>query len=501
MTELLLTDEQLAALKARITALDQFTQIDADPEAMRRMGYQAIDAIVEHLSTLSQRPTGRKAERAEMEKLLREPLPESRAAFEQLLDDYRDKILGYAFHLAHPRFFAYIPSSPTYAAILADALATAANLFLGNWLEASAAAQVELIVIDWFKEMIGLQTKEAGGLLVSGGSVANLTALTVARQTKLKDEMDGAVIYASEQTHASVERAARIIGFRRKQFAYVPTDEHFRLDLDALERRIAADRRAGLRPFCVIANGGTTNTGAADDLNRAADVSARHGLWLHVDAAYGGFAALTERGRRLLAGIARGDSITLDPHKWLYAPFEAGCVIFKDAQLARATFHLLPDYLQDMPRELENVNFYDYGVQLTRGFRALKLWMALRFYGVETYRALIERSLDLTALAAALMRRSMVFEVFNEPTLGVVCFRYVPAGFTPQGEEDEARLDRLNAELVARVIASGEATLSSTRLRGRFAIRFCVLNQRTQTSDVERAIALIERLGKELTQG
>jgi glutamate/tyrosine decarboxylase-like PLP-dependent enzyme len=500
MTERIATDEQLTALKARIAALDQLAQIDTDPEEMRRLGYQAVDAIVEHLSTLSQRPTGRKAERAEMEKLLREPLPEGRVPFEQLLDDYREKILSHAFHLAHPRFFAYIPSSPTYAAVLADALATAANLFLGNWMEASAAAQIEIIVIDWFKEMIGMTAAEAGGLLTSGGSVANLTALAVARHAKLNDDMDGAVIYASNQTHASVERAARIIGFRAEQIASVPVDDEHRIETRELERRIEEDTRAGRRPFCVIANGGTTNTGSVDALDVVAEIAARHKLWFHVDAAYGGFAALTERGRRLLGGIERADSVTLDPHKWLYAPFETGCVIFKNAPQSRATFHLLPDYLQDMPREKENINFYDYGIQLTRGFRALKLWMALRFYGIETYRALIDRSLDLAQLAALLMRRSPVLEVFNEPQLGVVCFRYVPAGCTAQTAEDEARLDQINAALVERVIASGEATVSSTRLRGRFAIRFCALNHRTQTSDVERTVALIEQLGNEVAR-
>jgi glutamate/tyrosine decarboxylase-like PLP-dependent enzyme len=498
MTVHIPTDEQLISLKTHISALDQLAQIDTDPEEMRRIGYQAIDAIVEHLSTLKDRPTGRKAERAEMEKLLREPLPKSGVPFEQLLEDYREKILHHAFHLGHPRFFAYIPSSPTYAAILADALATAANLFLGNWLEASAAAEIEIIVIDWFKEMIGLTSAEAGGLLTSGGSVANLTALAVARQAKLNDEMDGAVIYASDQTHSSVERAARIIGFRREQYVYLPTDELLNLDFRELERRITEDKRAGRRPFCLIANGGTTNTGAVDALDQAAEIAREHNLWLHVDAAYGGFAALTERGRRLLKGIERADSVTLDPHKWLYAPFEAGCVIFKNAQQSRATFHLLHDYLQDMPRERENVNFYDYGIQLTRGFRALKLWMALRFYGIETYRALIDRSLDLAQLAALLMRRSRVIEVFNQPQLGVVCFRYVPAGFTLRSDEGEAQLAKLNAAIVERVIASGEATMSSTRLHRRFAIRFCVLNHRTQVTDVERAVALVERLGNEV---
>jgi len=330
--------------------------------------------------------------------------------------------------------------------------------------------------------------------------VANLTALVVARHTKLNDEMDGAVIYASDQAHSSVERAARILGFRAEQVNRVPTDADYRFETGELERRIEADRREGRRPFCVIANGGTTNTGAVDALDQVAEVAQRCGLWFHVDAAYGGFAMLTERGRRWLRGIERADSVTLDPHKWLYAPFEAGCIIFRDARQARAVFHLLPDYLQDMPREVENVNFYDYGVQLTRGFRALKLWMALRFYGLETYRALVERSLDLAELAALLMHGSPVIEVFNEPQLGVVCFRYVPLGFTPNNAEDEARLDRLNARLVERVIASGEAVVSSTRLGGRFAIRFCVLNHRTQISDIERALALIERLGNELAQ-
>ncbi len=500
MTTKLRSDDQIEALKSRLTSLDHLARIDTDPEEMRRMGYQVIDTIVERLTTLSDQPTGRNAERAEMEALLRTPLPEDRVAFEQLLKDYRDKILHYAFHLDHPRFFGYIPSSPTYVSILGDALATAANLFLGNWGEAAAAAQVEIIVIDWFKQILGLKAAEAGGLLSSGGSAANLIALAVARHAKLADEIKGAVIYASDQVHSSVERAVRILGFRAEQFVRVATDDKYCLDLNELEHRIAADRQAGHLPFCVIGNGGATNTGAVDALDLVANICARHGLWFHVDAAYGGFAALTERGRRLLSGIERADSITLDPHKWLYTPYEAGCVIFQDARLAKATFHLLHDYLQDMPREEEKINFYDYGLQLTRSFRALKVWMALRFYGIETYRTLVERSLELAQLAALLMRRSPVIELFNEPQLSVICFRYVPEGFTPQRAEDEAWLDQLNDELLKRIVASGEAMLSSTRLRGRFVIRFCALNHRTQASDVERTVALIERLGNELAR-
>jgi aromatic-L-amino-acid decarboxylase len=491
-------DEEIAALKADLAAFDRAARIDADPEEMRRIGYLTIEAIVTHLSTLKDQPTGRKAERAEMEALLRLPLPTGQTSFETLLDEFREKILAYSFKLAHPRFFAYIPSSPTYVAVLGDALATAANLFLGNWLEASAAAEIEIIVIDWFKEIIGMTEPEAGGVLTSGGSVANLNALAVARHTKLDDEMAGAVIYVSDQTHSCVERAARLLGFKKEQIVYLPTDDRYRLDLDALDERLRSDREAGRRPFCLVANAGTTNTGAVDDLRRAAEIAERNDLWFHIDAAYGGFAALSEKGKRLLAGIELADSVTLDPHKWLYTPFEAGCVLFREARLARATFHLLPDYLQDMPREIENINFYDYGVQLTRGFRALKLWFALRYYGIETYRALIERSIGLTALAASLMHRSPALEVLSEPELGIACFRYRPPGFVVRSDADKERLNQFNAALVSRVIASGEATLSSTRLRGQLAIRFCALNQRTGADDVERTIALIERLGSEI---
>lgn len=486
----------IAAIKSRLAASREASQIDSDPEEMRRIGYRAIDEIVEHLITLKDRRTGRSAGRAEMEALLREPLPRERAGFETLLDDFRQKILEYSFHLAHPRFFAFIPSSPTYVSILGDALATAANLFLGNWLEASAAAEVELVVIDWFKEMIGMTGAEAGGLLTSGGSAANLIALAVAREARLGGEMAGARIYLSDQTHSSVERAARLLGFKPEQICRVATDYEYRINLNALEDLIARDCEAGLRPFCLVANGGTTNTGAVDDLEAAAAIARRHGLWLHVDAAYGGFAALSERGRRLLKGIELADSVTLDPHKWLYAPFEAGCVIFAQARLARATFHLLPDYLQDMPREIENVNFYDYGPQLTRGFRALKIWFALRYYGVETFRALVERSIDLAALAAELMRRSPVIELLSEPQLAIFAFRFVPPQFIARSVEDVRRLDEVNTEIVSRVTASGEAVLSSTRLGGRVAIRFCVLNHRTEAEDIERTVALIERLGR-----
>jgi glutamate/tyrosine decarboxylase-like PLP-dependent enzyme len=309
--------------------------------------------------------------------------------------------------------------------------------------------------------------------------------------------MNGAVIYLSDQTHASVDRAIKVLGFRPDQLQRVPVDSSYRISVEALTNQIERDAQAGRRPFCVIANAGTTNTGAIDPLPELADVCQSRSLWLHVDAAYGGFAVLTERGRQWLEGLNRADSITLDPHKWLYQPYEAGCVLVKDVSWLKQTFQYLPEYMQDAAPERGKVNFCDYGLQLTRQFRALKVWMSLKKYGVRAFRQAIDQSLDLTLLAEALLDRSPVCEILSRAHLGIVCFRYVPRGFQPATEADEEHLNRLNEKLVELILHDGRAMLTSTRLNSRFAIRFCILNHRTRKEDVEETVMLIERLGKE----
>ncbi len=308
------------------------------------------------------------------------------------------------------------------------------------------------------------------------------------------------MVYLSDQTHASVDRALRILGVPASQVRRIPTDSAFRIDMEALADQVHCDRAAGLRPWVVIANAGTTNTGAVDPLAEVALVARDNSLWFHVDAAYGGFAALAERGRRLLAGIERADSVVLDPHKWFYCPFEAGCVLVRNGRGMRETFRILPEYMHDVAREEREVNFCDYGLQLTRSFRALKVWMALKTYGAQRYRQIIDQCLDLTEYAAAVFRRSPRFEIVTPPSLGVFTFRYVPEKLAGEVPDREGRLNRVNEDLQSKIIASRKLMLSSTRLGSRYVLRFCVLNHRTRKTDVQEAFRLIEELAGEVSQ-
>ncbi|MBL8188194.1 MAG: aminotransferase class I/II-fold pyridoxal phosphate-dependent enzyme, partial [Acidobacteria bacterium] len=302
------------------------------------------------------------------------------------------------------------------------------------------------------------------------------------------------VVYFSDQTHSSLEKALRILGFTRDQIRKLPSDEQFRLEMPQLRQAVAADRAAGRRPFCVIANAGTTNTGAIDPLTEIADFCKAENLWLHIDGAYGAAACLTERGKRLLAGIERADSLSLDPHKWLFQPFEIGCVILRDARGLKKTFHTMAEYLEDTKRvEEQEINFYDYGIQLTRGFRALKLWLSLKTFGAAAFRQAIEHGFELAEFAESLVRQSSCWEIVSPATMGIVAFRFIPS-FETSDEE----LNELNRHIVEAQIEDGFTFANSTALNGRVVQRLCTINPRTTKDDVRATIEKLEQLGRKV---
>jgi glutamate/tyrosine decarboxylase-like PLP-dependent enzyme len=486
------SERTLDQLERRI----QDISLEMDLETARSAGYRIVDWLIARRKGLRESPLGRELSREETEELLREKFPEEPRSFDQVFDEYVEKVAPNAFQLDHPRFFAFIPSAPNFAGILAEALVAGTNVFAGTWLESSGPSQVELVVIDWFKEMLGLP-EETGGLLVSGGSVANLTALAAARHKALSDQAQDAVVYLTDQTHASVERGLRLLGFKASQLRRIPTDAAYRMDPASLAASIQQDRKEGLRPFAVVASAGTTNTGAVDPLAEVADVAAEYSLWFHVDAAYGGFAALTQRGKKLLAGIERADSVVLDPHKWLYCPFEAGCVILRQAQTLRETFRIMPDYMRDVAREEREINFCDYGLQLTRSFRALKVWMTVKTIGARRIRAVVDQCLDLAEYAAQLFAQSPRLTVFTQPQLGVFTFQYSPEKIPASPHDAKQFLNRVNENLQARIIAGRRLMISSTQLRGRHVLRCCILNHSTCKKDVREALRLIEEYGRQ----
>jgi glutamate/tyrosine decarboxylase-like PLP-dependent enzyme len=455
--------------------------IELPAEEMRRIGYRTIDLIVDHLASLGASSTGRKALGSDLGPLFEFDPPEQPAGFDAALATVVRDVLSNTVHVNHPRFFAFVPGPGNYVGVLADAIAAGFNVFNGTWFAGSGPAALELGVVDWLRRCCGMP-EGTGGLFVSGGSVANMSALAIARRAVLNDRIADATVYFSDQTHSSVERALRILGFLPEQLRPVASDDAFRLTVPALEHAVSMDRAAGLRPFCVVANAGTTNTGAIDPLPELAEYTRREGMWLHVDGAYGAAAAVSERGRALLDGMGGADSLSLDPHKWLFQPFECGCFLVRDAGLMKETFQIMPDYLQDVHRYAE-VHPCDYGIQLTREFRALKLWLSLQVLGAAAFRAAIGHGFEMAELAERLLReREWVIE--SAAQMGIVCFRR-------DGGSDE-----LHLHLVHAMLEDGFAALTSTNLRGRVVLRMCTINPRTTAKDIEDTIARLERFAE-----
>ncbi len=464
------------------------------PDWPREASLEALEAILCDYESLDKSPIGRTKSRPEMVRLLHEPPPEDARDFLHILSEFQSKVVGNSFRPSHPRFWAFIASAPTFASILAEFLAANANLFAGVWKEAAGAAEVELVVLDWFRHFLGLPTGTLG-LLTGGGSEATLTALTTARETLSFDDRSRCVLYASEHRHWSVDRGAKIIGLRPDQIRSLPCDTDYRMQVDGLEHAITADLARGLLPWLVLANAGTTNTGSVDPLADIAAVCARHRLWLHVDAAYGWPMVLLEEGKRLFAGLEQADSITLDPHKWFAQPFEAGCLLVRRGELLAKTFTMRPEYMQDViPRE-DEINFCDQGIALTRRFRALKIWMSVKLLGVGWYRRLIAHNCALARYAEALVRTAGCFEVTSAAKLSIVCFRYVPRDCAI----GDAELDTLQQAIAAELLASGLAFISTTRLHGRTTLRFCFVNWRTTAADVDEVVAAIASIGDRMT--
>ena len=370
-----------------------------DAETMRALGHRTVDALVDMLCDPAT-PALRRATPEEMARRVAPEAPPGPRDFDALLGELREQVFPYMSRLDHPGYFAFIPACGTWPGALGDLLASALNIYAGSWMEAAGPSHLELIVLDWFKDWLGYP-REAAGVLVSGGSAANMTALACARDSMLGPMTDRVVAYVSDQAHSSVARAARLLGFRSDQVRVLPSDEHQRMRPDALAAAIDADARAGREPLFVLAAAGSTNTGAVDPLAELAELCHERGAWLHVDGAYGAFAALTDRGREALRGIELADSITLDPHKWLYQPFECGALLVRDGRLLRRAFEIVPEYLKDATVGADEVNFSDLGLQLSRSSRALKVWLSVQYFGLDAFRTAVDRCLDLAVACRA----------------------------------------------------------------------------------------------------
>jgi aromatic-L-amino-acid decarboxylase len=474
---------------------------DLPPDEVRRLGYLAADAVAEHRAQLTGRPVFGKVGAAAS--VFDEPVPEHGRPFDEVLAFAREHILPFPMGNSHPRFYGFINATADPVGITADYLAAAMNP--NCWGGDHAAIHVEHRVMRWLAELLGFPP-EAEGLLVSGGSMANFTALAAARRAMTPGNVreDGLAgpgrplltVYASDQVHSCVDKAVDLLGIGTNRLRKIPSDGEFRLPMDALAGAVAEDRRAGLTPAIVVGSAGTVNTGAIDPLGEIADFCRREGLWFHADGAYGAMARISPALAPLLSGLERADSIAADPHKWLYVPYEAGATLLREPGRLAATFRKFPEYLASDPESPfpGPAWFAERGVELSRGFKALKVWMGLKTHGRRAYAAAIENDVRLARFLAAEVDRRPDFERLADSVLSIANFRYRPAGRS-LSEED---LDRVNRRIVNRLVGDGSFFLAPTILKGRASLRVSITNFRTSESDLLALLDECAQVGKEL---
>ena len=468
--------------------------LEPSSDELRDWGNSVIQLMADYYGELrDHRVYGRMSSR-EIRDRLDAALPTKGIDFDSLLRVFRETIVPFSRQNAHPRMFGYVQSPGTPVAAFADLLASILNANLTVWRSAPAPVELERLTINWIRQILGFNA-EAGGLFVSGGSMANLAAIAAARPAK-DSSSDRLRMYASSETHFSIAKAAALLGIGRQNVRHVAVDEHFRIRVDDLISKITADLEAGYVPFCVVANAGTVNTGAVDPLAEIREVANRFQLWMHVDGSYGAFAVLAKSARELFAGIEEADSIALDPHKWLYLPVDVGCVIYRSPEIARAAFAHDAEYTRIIGEKADEAfAFWDYGPELSRRFRALKVWMVLKGVGLESLSEAIESNLACARYFESLVRESDDFEMIAPVELSIFCFRHVPIQLR---SESDQTIDAFNERLLVALQRDGSSYLSNATLGGRFALRGCVLNYRTTLRDMEILLDDLRRVARSL---
>ena len=460
--------------------------LELSPDAMREMVAAAMDRIVSFVESLPDQPASDTEGGAELARSLVEDLPETGEPFPRLLDLVFDRLVPNGINTTGPGFLAYIPGGGLFHAAVADLVADVTNRYVTVWQAAPGLVQLEANVIRWFCQMLGYPSG-AGGFLATGGSLASFSAVVAARRDRLPDDFLSGVLYVSDQTHHSVLKAALLAGFSDRNFRTIPSDPSYRIRIDLLEEQIRDDRAARLTPFLIVGSAGTTNTGAVDDLEGLAEVARREKLWLHLDAAYGGFFVLTERGRRLMRGIDAADSITLDPHKGLFLPYGTGCLLARDRRALQRAHSVRADYMPTLQDAPDRVDFCDISPELSREFRGLRVWLPLKMHGAGAFREALDEKLDLAQWAWHELEKIDGIEIVAEPQLSLVAFRLHRPGLDPE------QLDRLNRELLDRINARRRIFLTGTTVGDRFVLRICVLSYRTHLDRMKLGLEDIRR--------
>ncbi len=519
------------------------TSLDISEAELRELSSAVTKLVTEYFAEVSTRPVFPEVSAGEVTAKLGATLPLAGEPLAQLLDDCRT-IIENSRHSGHPRMFGYVSSPATPPGAFADLIASSLNANITSWRSGPAATEIERTVVRWLGALIGF-SDNAHGLLTSGGSMANVTALLIAHRASADTNVASEglwniaapmTVYASDQVHMSIPKAADLLGLGRAQVRLIPTDDRFRMNVASLRQTIAEDIANDFKPFCIVASAGTVNTGAVDPLDEIAAVAKEFGLWFHVDGAYGALAALDETKRPLFRGLEQADSVSLDPHKWLYVPIDSGCLLFRDEARARAAFTFDgADYIKVHEQDADEAfAFWNYGPELSRRFRALKIWLTLRYYGVERIAAALREDNALAAYLAEQVEQAEDFELLCQPQLSICCFRYVPASLQPSAlrggsptpgspdgqpgwggtvregwesrEENnagievqlEAELDELNTSIMNAVQRGGRAYLSSATIRGKFALRACITNFRTTRADLDQTLNIIREAASEM---
>jgi len=478
--------------------------LEMAPEEFRRLGTGLVDEIAKWLESLPQRSVNRDESPAELRNLLPSGgLPAGGRDAGALLSETVSLLTDHSLYNGHPRFFGYITSSAAPIGALADLLAASINPNLGGWQLSPIASEIERQCVRWIAEMLGYPV-DGTGMLVSGGNMANFVGFLAARRAKGGEEIRKSGIlgprlraYVSTETHTWIQKAADLFGLGTESIRWIGVDRELRIDLDALRRQIESDRAVGDRPFLLVGAAGTVSTGAVDPLPEMARIAREHDMWFHADGAYGAFAAVVSDRPAALDALGEADSVAVDPHKWLYAPLEAGCVLVRDRNALRDTFSYTPPYYR-FPDDDEDdgINYYEYGMQNSRGFRALKVWLALRQVGREGYARMIGDDIRLTRELFRLIEQAPELEA-RTCELSIATFRFVPEDLEPGSTEVESYLNELNERVLVGLKTGGEAYVSNAVIGGAFLLRTCIVNFRTSLSDVEALPGIVTRIGRE----
>jgi aromatic-L-amino-acid decarboxylase len=467
---------------------------ELDSETLRRFAHQVVDWIADYLESFEDRPVFQQRSPSEVASAFEEPLPVDGGSPDAVFESFKKNVAGLAAYLQHPGNFAYVPNSATVVGVVSDALTSALNQNVSLWRGGPSGAAVERQVVTWIKEMLGYPS-DGGGVLASGGSLANLMGLALARE-KAGTGKD-LVFYMSPEIHSSIHRALRFLGLRKEAIHTIKTDQQYRLKPEALADAVAWDREEGRTPAAVVASAGTINSGAVDPLDQIADLCEEERVWLHVDGAYGALSAVAPSGAWMRSGLARADSLSLDPHKWLFVPIDTSCLLVRDPEHMRRFFTLVPEYLKVGGAESlgELSNPMEHTIELTRRNRALRIWMTLKVYGVRAIQERIEEHLRLAKELGSWVESSPRFELLAPVMTSVVCFRRVPAE-----SMSIVTLNELNEEIMRRLNTRGGLAMSHCRLREAFSLRACITHLRTKKEHVERLWRVTEEVSAEVEQ-